>query len=298
MKSIREIAFLILAGVMVVGSLEGSVWAGKAPKIEIALRLGKAAYSQGEPVGLEVEVINRDEDLWISEGFSSLVFYREMRVIDPAKRRLLAVRNKDKRYTESPDAPPLPYVLGPKGKLLQVAGCERLPAEWSSGVQRVENLRKYYNLSLPGYYSVRVQVSVMTFKGDLCDINDYAWKGVLRSETKFFYYRATGENTKVIPDQWARRWMDPTEKVPDVQVQIWPLKGESVEDYDVSGIFLNNIAARRVEVQGSNLKAHFDARAVFEKLGNVEVGKSYPAYVSGKRKGVTYYREQEVRVVK
>jgi hypothetical protein len=282
--------------VMVFGGMEAAVWAGAAPEIGIDLRLDKQTYLEGEPVGLEVEVTNTGEYLWISEGFKSLVFYYEMRVIDPSG-RLVSVK-RDEPHIESPDAPPLVSILHPDtGKIVQVAGCEVLEAGWTSGVQRLADLRTYYDLGLPGYYSVRVQVSAMVFKGETCDVNDYKWKGVLQSETKFFYYQASGEGAKVIPDQWKTGWSDPERKVPDVQVQIWPLAGESVKDYDAASIRLNNVAARRVEVLNSMLKAYFEARAVYERLGSVVVGQWYPVYVSGQKNGVPYYREQKIRIV-
>jgi hypothetical protein len=296
MKRIREIGLLILVGVMVFGWMGAEVWAGAAPAIQIDLRLDKQTYLEGEPVGLEVVVTNLGEPLWISEGFGSLVFYYEMRVIDPSGRLLLVKRNEE--HIESPDAPPLVSVVHPgTGKIVQVAGCEPLEEGWTSGVQRLADLRTYYDLGLPGYYSVRVQVSVMVFQGEACDINDYEWKGVLQSETKFFYYQASGEGAKVIPDQWKTVWSDPERSVPDVQVQIWPLKGESVKDYDAASIRLNNVAPRRVEVLNSMIKAYFEARAVYERIGSVVVGQWYPVYVSGQKTGGTYYREQKVRVV-
>jgi hypothetical protein len=296
MKRIREIGLLLLVSMMVFGGMESLVWAGAAPAIQIDLRLDKQAYMEGEPVGLEVEVTNADGTVWINEGFSSLVFYYEMRVIDPSGRLVLVKREGE--HIESPDAPPLVSVVHPDThQIVQVAGCEPLEAGWTSGVQRLEDLRMYYDLSLPGYYSVRVQVSAMVFQGETCDVNDYEWKGVLESETKFFYVRGSSTGVQVIPDEWSTKWAVSSKEVKQLQVHIKPEAGETTADYVLEALRLNGVKPFRVEGLKPMIRAYFDAAEVMRTLGQVQVGQWYTVYISGQRTLGTFNKLFSIRAV-
>ena len=294
MRGKSRMNVLTVMAVFVFLAAGGWVWAW-TPAIKIDLSLDKTIYGSTEPVGLQISVTNNDDNLFISKGFGSRTYYLEMRVIDPAGRLLLPMHTDF--HDEFPDAPPLAWVFY-NGQHLQVAGCEVLEAEWSSAASqgRIDDLRAYYDIGLPGYYSVQVQVSAVVFNGDPCDVNNYAWKGVLKSQTKFFSLQGSTEGVKVIPNQWSTKWNEPGKK--SVQVHIWYEKEESVEDYQLDSIRLNNESAYQVQGLKPMIKAYFDASEALARLGDVQVGQSYTVYVSGKySSGKGFYREQTIRIV-
>jgi len=286
---------LVGAG-MVLGS-SAVVWA-QPPDIHIDLNFDKAFYTYGEPIAVNVTVTNNSgKALLISEGFGSLVYYLEMRVIDPGGRLLEAKRTEI--HDEFPDAPPLGYILY-EGNLIQVADCEVLDAGLPIQSQ-TEDLRAHYPLDLPGNYSAQVQLSAMVFKGepgDPCDVNDYEWLGVLSSEIRYFKLQGDTEGVKVIPDQWKLSWKEDEENTPEVQVQIIADEGKTLEDYDPTSIRLNSQEPVSVRVLPSMLKVYFNAKEAMEKLGNVEVGQWYWVLISGRFKnGQPFGVEEQIRVV-
>ena len=114
----------IVIGVGLILGFSGPLWA-QAPPIGIALNFDKETYEFGEPIPVEVVVTNQSTSgILINQGFSSTVFYLEMRVIDPAQRLVVATR--EEFHDEFPDAPPLAWILH-NNKPVRVAGCESLP---------------------------------------------------------------------------------------------------------------------------------------------------------------------------
>ena len=298
MERCRLSLLLIIWGAVVFFSSIGPVWA-QSPDIHIDLLLDKSFYEYGEPVGVEIVVTNESgHDLLINKGFSTLVYYLEMRVIDPAGRLLVARR--DEVHDEFPDAPPLGYVLY-EGGPIRVAACEVLPVGWQAWSQTAD-LRVHYALELPGYYSAQVQVSAMTFKGesgDPCDVADYEWLGTLKSETRYFKLQGSSEGVRVVPNQWRLSWKEEDKKSPDVQIQIMPEEGKTVDDYDPESIRLNNMPAGSVRILPPMLKAYFNPKEAMESLGDVEVGQWYWVMLSGRfRNGQPFAGEQQVRVVR
>ena len=313
MRKLTSILLIVAASVLLVGT-GGLLWA-QPPAIDIDLRFDKAFYGYGEPVGVEVVVSNQpQEDLWITEGFSIKVFYRQLRVVDPSGRLLLArlsgpsVKSPDapplpdESQVEAPDAPPFPWSLS-DGRLIRTAPCELLPAGWSSEPwqERTDDLRAYYEMELPGYYSAQVQLAVMTFKGSPCNVNDYEWQGLLKSETEYFYLEGSTK-VKVIPNQWKLKWKGEDKKkkkkTPDVQVQIWPEEGKTVADYNLGSIRLNNVVAKRVKALPPKIKAFFDSKEAINSLGDVERGQWYPVVISGKLiSGQFFGGSRRVRIV-
>ena len=288
---------MIVAAAVLLGS-SGLLWA-QSPDIHIDLLLDKSFYEYGEPIGVEIVVTNESgHDLLIVKGFSTLLYYLEMRVIDPAGRLLMARR--DEVHDEFPDAPPLGYVLY-EAHPIRVAACEVLPVGWEEGSQ-TEDLRVHYALELPGYYSAQVQVSAMIFKGepgDPCDVADYEWLGTLKSETRYFKLQGSSEGVRVVPNQWRLSWKEEGKKSPDVQIQIRPEEGKTVDDYDPESIRLNNMPAGSVRILPPMLKAYFNPKEAVESLGDVEVGQWYWVMLSGRfRNGQPFAGEQQVRVVR
>ena len=294
-----SLSFLILIGAAVLIGTGGYLWA-QPPEISIELNFDKTFYAYGEPVGVEVVVSNDSgRELLISKGFSSKLYYLEIWIMDPAGRLLVGQRNEP--HFESPDAPPLPFVSY-QGKFIQVAHCEVLPIGWSAppSQAQTDDLRAYYPLELPGYYTAQVKVSAKIFKGqpgDPCDVNDYEWAGQLKSNMVSFYMEGTTE-VHVVPNQWHLSWKEGRGKQ-EIQVQIKKQDGKTVDDYRADSIRLNNKAAKRIEVLPSMIKAYFDPKEAVESLGPVEVGQWYPVVVTGRLKsGEPFGGGDKVRIHK
>lgn len=284
------------AAVLISGGLAGAQPPGIP--IQIELNFNKSFYEYGQPIGAQVVVSNPfGHDILISKGFSSMVYYLEMRVFDPSGRLILANRNEV--HDEFPDAPPLGYVLY-NGHPIQVAACEVLDADWV-GQSQTEDLRAYYAFDLSGYYSAQVQLSAMTFKGESgnpCDVNDYKWLGVLKSDTKYFYVQGDSKTLRVIPDQWSISWKEDDSKVKSIQVQVRPDKKKTVDDYDPQSIRLNNMPVDSVRVLPHMIKAYFNAKDLIESLGEVQVGQWYKVLVSGKySNGEPFVSKQKIRII-
>jgi hypothetical protein len=157
---------------------------------------------------------------------------------------------------------------------------------------------------LPGYYSAEVQVSAMTFKEAPCNVNDYKWLGVLKSETKYFYMEGSTE-VDIIPKLWRLPWKDGRYLVPDIAVTVWPQEGKTVDDYKMDSIKLNNVAAKEVVKMYSFLRKKHYLLALFNKqdaissLGPVEVGQWYPVVISGSLKsGEPFGGGEKVRITR
>ena len=270
----------------VVVSLSLSSWVhAQPPAIDIQLSFDKPYYRYGESVGVSVVVSNQSgSEILINQGFGGTVFYKEMRILDPAN-RLLAVFREGPRV-ESPDAPPLPVIFR-SGGYIRVIGWESLPAGWETS-SATADLRSFYPLELPGYYSAQVQVSAMTFKPeDPGNIHNYAWQGVLQSDTVYFYVNGATP-VDVVPPWWRKAWQSGKPILPDLTVLIWPQQGKSVDQYQRDSIRLNNVPAKLVVKLYSFLKkqyyllAFFDTRSAVNSLGPVQVGQEYPVVISGK----------------
>jgi hypothetical protein len=272
-----------------------------AAPIELKINLDKTVYSLEEPIGLRVVARNTNGDLLISEGFSQKVFYLAMRMFDPAGRLVVASNRQGGFNREFPDAPPLAWVMY-NGAPIQVANCEVLPGLWqNTDSQRVNDLRQYYDILLPGYYSLQVQVSATIYKGDstqYCNVNDYEWKGLLKSDMVFFYVRASTENIHIVPNEWKTKWMNDDRNVPDIKVQIPFKPGESGDSFIAESITLGTCSAVRVQALNPMLVAYFNARELIEKLGIVEVGTTYTLYVSGLyTNNQRFFKEAKIRIV-
>jgi hypothetical protein len=301
-KSVMHFIFIV-AGVMAVLGLGGNLQA-QPPDISIDLRLDNDFFVYGEPIGVEVEVCNNSGgDILISKGFTSMAYYLEMRVIDPSNQLLLA--EYDGFKDELPDAPPLGWQLY-DGHPIQVADCEVFHAGCQP-VSRTDDLREYYALELPGYYSAQVQLSAMVFKGasgDPCDVNDYEWLGVLKSETQYFYVEGSTE-VKIVPEKWRIVWQNGKYLLPNLEVVIWPEDGKTIDDYQQEGIRLNNVEAEKVWKLYSFIKkkhyllAFFNKKEAVKSLGDVTVGQSYPARISGRLTSGKYFGgSRQIKIVR
>jgi hypothetical protein len=136
----RSLIFsVVTAAVVLVGGAH-FLWA-QPPDIDIDLIFDDPSlyFAFGEPIALEAVVRNESGgEVWASEGFGSRIFYRQLRIIDPSGRQLLAKLNPpsaappdsepsaDQFPIEAPDAPAYPWrQVG--NTLIRAGFCEVLP---------------------------------------------------------------------------------------------------------------------------------------------------------------------------
>jgi len=265
--------------------------AGK-PAISIDLTIGKEDkkspfFHYGEKIPVEVRVTNQSQDdLVISKGFTATHFFKKMRLIDPAG-RLLVPRYSTCGEKEFPDAPPLPFFFYQNEKAVQVAPCEVFLKEETLS-KKLPDLREYYDLELPGFYSAQVQVSAMLFKKEICSVKDYLWQGVLSSETIYFYFEGKTK-IKIIPPTWSINWLEKSPEKP-VKAEIYHPSGTTGRDYNLGSIRLNHRVAGKVEIQQSMLTAYFDPQECIKSIARpIIISQPYPAVVSGKMRDGRYF---------
>jgi len=258
-----------------------SLYAGN-PTVSIDLTIGKENreppyFNFSGKIPASVQVINTSRhDIVISKGFQSKNFFKKMRVIDPAGRLLMPQRSENGKE-EFPDAPPLPFVLY-KNRPVQVAPCEIFP-KGKKLVKNFPDIREYFKLELPGFYSAQVQISVMIFRKDICSVKEYLWQGMLSSETIYFYFEGMTK-IRIIPANWSIGWKDVPPAKP-VEVQIYYETEKTWEDYDLESIRLNHRVDGKVEKQKYMLKAYFNAQECIKTIDSPRIGKGYSVAVSG-----------------
>ncbi len=295
-----SILSVVLAAVLLMGGAN-LLWA-QPPGIDIDLVFDNPSlyFALGEPIALDAVVRNETgADIWISEGFSSRVFYRQLQIIDPSGRLLLAKLNApspappdaepsaDQFAVEAPDAPAYPWRrVG--DTVVRGEFCEELPVGWvsESWQQRAEDIRDYYDISLPGYYSAQVQVPVKIYNGPACKGDDYQFEGQLTSETVYFYVEGA-TRVIIVPKRWRIVWQEGRFIFPNVKVIIWPEEGQTADDYQKESIRLNNVDATRVLKLYSYFKKQHYLMAFFNKqdaintLGDIQVRQWYTVELSG-----------------
>lgn len=333
-------SLLIIGGVAGLIGSNGLLWA-QTSCISVQLNFDKTEYAYGEPVGVEVVVSNVcNNGIWVNKGFSSQVYYQAMRLIDPSGRQIIA--QPDAEHDEFPNTPPLPHISDPNNPngMLQVAPCEFLPVGWTK-TTRTDDLTQYFQMKFPLRYSAQVQLSAMIFKQGLgqagveqCDINNYDWLGVLKSQTAYISTEGTVK-IHIAPNQWKLSWQGgwkqewddweedwreewhgdkegwkeewkgewqeewPEEHtIPYVQVRIRPGKGMTVDDFRLDSISLNNLVApKRIKKLRSMVKVYFDPKEAINSLGPVQVGNWYPVTIWGKLTNDNFFGgSQKVRI--
>jgi hypothetical protein len=279
-KLLCSILIMTILGVQI--GLELQSWA-QAPKIIVDLSFAAKSnyYRSDDPIPLTITVTNiSGEDILISKGFQSKLYHLAMRMIDPTGR--LLIPKSCRVHREVPDAPPLPFVQDRQGKHVRAAPCEVFAAKSPPLVQKIGNLKEFYDMELAGPYSTQVQLSAMVFRPGVCDINNFQWSGVFKSEPKYFYVEGK-TIVRIIPDQWNIDWRYKPPPFP-IEVRIYPAAGKTVNDYVSKTIRLNNVAAIEFAISNSILTAYFEAGASVKSLGEVEVGRPYPVTITGRLK--------------
>jgi hypothetical protein len=264
---------LILA--LTLGGLILSTPCWGQPQIGVSLTTDKTEYVLGEKVGVTIGVANlSSQNLYVTENFKlhETYIYR-LKILNPANQLLVPIPTLDPADSEPR---PLPNdVYG-----LEVIGCDTLEPGWNDGAT-ADDIRSFYDISLPGYYSVQAELDLMQYSGTPCKVNNALWQGVILSETKYFFYGgSTGVSST--ETQWSLDWQ--TLPGETFTVMITPAPRAAVSDINTSTIRLNNIQPVSVgsPVSGA-IPVTFSKQAAINSLGTTPVvGKSYYAIVSGK----------------
>lgn len=279
------------------------------PQISIDLALDKAdaasprpVYTLGEPIGITVTAsYDGAPSLLVSQGLQATDFYLNIRVLDPSG-NLLQARQEDQQ-PESPDAPPLRKIYY-NGEFFKVRDCELLQTGWSE-TEVTDDIHEYYDFTMPGWYSLQVQVFTVIFNessgNNLCFKGDYQFEGMLKSQTRFLYIDKDSDQAKVIPANWKIKWTETTKKKrpgrPNVQVQLRVAKGEDTGSYDLSSLTLNYVPISRAKALKPMVKAFFNKKEVMATLGDVQVGQQYPVNIRGLKNGAPFLKVKQVTIV-
>jgi hypothetical protein len=266
------------------------------PKIEIRMDFHdknetKPYFQSDENINLIVSVENKSgKDISISKGFSSKNFYRAMRLIDPSG-SLVLPRPMYKHLEDGLHSPPLGYI-----KSIRAAPCEIFRKNTKIG-PRVNDLHKNFTLLLPGYYSLQIQSSIIQFKEKICNIDDFLWQGLLKSDTRYFFYEGQTK-IRIDPMEWKISWKKDPPKKP-VKIELFHGNQLTPGSINEKSIKLNN----RVEPEGIDMGKnttilYFNSRHCIESLNNPVEGKLYPAIISGRLKnGKKFGGAQRIRIV-
>ena len=102
------ISLMTIVGAAMLIGFSGPLWA-QTPPISVTVQFDKDYFDSGEQMGVTMTVANTSgKYLLVNKGFSSKLFYLEMRLIDPAGR--LVQPKCEQPRTEFPDTPPLAFV--------------------------------------------------------------------------------------------------------------------------------------------------------------------------------------------
>ena len=280
MKLSRSVWKILMGIVFFLVSLQLSF--ADMPKIEI--RMGfqdkdeiTPYFQSNENINIKVSVENESgQNLVISKGFISKNFYRTMRLIDSFGSLILPLP-MDKKIEDGLHSPPLGYF-----KSIRVAPCEIFEKNSIIG-PAISDLHKNFNLLLPGYYSLQIQSSIMRFKEEICDIDDFLWLGALKSDTRYFFYEGKTK-IRIDPVIWKTSWIkDPQKKL--VKIEFFHGNQMTSGDIDFKTIKLNNrLEPEEIDKGKNSTILYFNPKNCIESLKHSVKGKSYPAILSGRLK--------------
>jgi len=213
----------------------------------------------------------------------------------------------DKPLSEKIDShvPPLGYVMNRNTrKLVRAAPCEIFRKD-TKIISTSDRIKDIFNISLPGYYSAQAQDSLIIFNNEICDIDNFIWQGLLKSDTRYFFYKG-GEKIKIYPWEWKISWKERPVKKP-VKVEMFFDRKIRAENIDFKSIRLN-YAVKPVEFgrgeaePGSSAKSwilYFNPEDCIKSLHHPKEEQRYPVIISGKFKsGIKFGGAQRITIVK
>jgi hypothetical protein len=277
-RTIIRIVAVLMGMLFLAGTVPAPLFA-QQPAITVDLQVNQYTV-RGADLPVTVLVTNNDgHDLLMSKGFGSGVYYMKMRVIDPLGRLLLPVfPSPPPEQPAYKDSLPLP-VIDVDGKVYQLAPCEPFASGTTLPPSHSGNIRPIYRMTLPGYYSAQVQIDAAVFNGEPCSINDFRWQGVLKSETKYFFYEGDTPISLSLTN-WPPAWTDNSYATDLLAVTLSP--PAPMTNYDLKSFRLNGIATEGdAVISGSTLIAYFSKQKAYGTLSNPIVGQGYPVSVTG-----------------
>lgn len=269
--------FLIL-GMTAILFVQQPITQAQPPPLKIGLNFHKDSlvYRCGDNVTATISVRNTSsEEIVLSNRLKSQRFVLNLRIIDPAGRLLIP---KSAPKTQAHRNPPLGFTKDLHGKLVTAAPCSALEAHGT--IEQTNDLNKYYNLELSGYYSGQVQLSIMQYnKRGVCNPNNYRWLGVLKSTIHYFFVDGKLP-IRITPNRWSMRWM---EKLPGrVMVQIPLHNGRTFVDINRKSIRLNRQEGNFELFRDIHmLKGFFSGRNCIRSIRKPEIGRAHRVWVSG-----------------
>jgi hypothetical protein len=274
---LTDFRLLVLPIILALFGMLPSAASGQLPPIEVTLTMS-SYVPYGQAIGAKVTVRNEQgQSLLVNRGFMSGVSYLKLMIIDPAGR--LIIPHSEEVTKPEPDPQPLPFIVH-EGRQIQAAECEVLRGN-KVLISGTENLGDYYSFTLPGYYTAQVQIDAAVYKGLPCDLNDFQWQGVLKSQTRRFYYEGN-TRIKLSDDNWPKTWKRLITGPPGtVSVTVYPPEGRGIEVFDKDSIRLNGTKPLEVRTRASSVIAYFSRQQAFLSLGNVASGRKYPVAVTG-----------------
>jgi len=239
-------------------------------KIELILSGKKINYGYNESIPVQVRVSSSDANIYMDQGFSSQNFFTKIRMIDPAGHLVFPIWVK--AHDKSPHMPPLPYVLE-SGVPVRVAPCEVFKR-----IDKEEDLKNYFFLKLPGYYTAQVQASATAYK-KTCNVDKPYWADLLKSNTLSFYV-AGRIKVGIEPLTWYKGWKkNPMAEI--VKFYIPYEKGMSKSDYQGARIYLNYKEELKCDFSQSHIVTSLNGGKCLQTLGYVKVGNEYPVTITG-----------------
>jgi hypothetical protein len=256
------------------------------PDISIHFSIDQAYYAYTNPltpVMATISITNTESTpFWVNSDFLTRNYYLSIKIIDPSGRSLPV--KKQAETLPGHTMQPLGFIdVG--GTAVEVAPCMEMPG---SITPMSVDLRDYYDLSIPGRYLAQVQLDMMAFGSEICDIRNYRWQGLVESEVISFY---TGGDTAVTlsPAVWPLTWQGAA-SVPGAVKATLTIPGVDVKQLETRAIYLNTVYSGDAIVNGSSLVVHFDGRQAIDSLGTtIEPGKAYKVRVAGWYKGGGYF---------
>jgi hypothetical protein len=256
------------------------------PDISVIFSVDQDAYTDPlTPVNATISIRNKETTpFWVNSDFLTRNYYLSIKIIDPSGRSL-PIKQQPGTLSEH-TMQPLGFIsVGETA--VEVAPCMQMP---ESTDPVTVNLRDYYDLSIPGRYLAQVQLDMMAFPSEICDIRNYRWQGLVESEVISFYMEGDTK-VSVSPNWWPLGWKDETSVPGAVTATLTPPTGVQVNQLETRAIYLNTVYSGDAIVNGSSLMVTFDGREAIDSLGPgpIERGKAYKVRVAGWYKGGGYF---------